>query len=50
VDEKNISVIGITATVGFCVGLLLLLPVIRKVREAPVDSPASNPAPSAAGA
>jgi predicted MFS family arabinose efflux permease len=50
VDEKNISVIGITATVGFCVGLLLLLPVIRKVRESSVDSPASNPSPSVAGA
>jgi predicted MFS family arabinose efflux permease len=50
VDEKNIGVIGVTATVGLGVGLLLLLPVLRKVRATPVGSPTARTAPSAPSA
>lgn len=41
-SEKNVAVIGVTATVGFCVGMLLLLPVIRQVRETSAEYPATG--------
>jgi predicted MFS family arabinose efflux permease len=50
VDEKNVAVIGLTATVGFCVGLLLLLPVIRQVRANSTHSLAAGAPPSASRA
>jgi predicted MFS family arabinose efflux permease len=50
VDERNVAVIGLTATVGFCVGLILLLPVIRQVRENSTHSLAAGAPPSARSA